>query len=139
MTRLAIALLPGRFAICRLDAAASVPPWAESKIFSSVTRTPDELSIVCDEAAVPHEVKAERNWRCFRVDGPIPFDTTGVAAAIASALTSGGISLLLIATWDTDYFLVRDDLANRAATLLRDAGHQIGEVGHVNPGASSFA
>jgi hypothetical protein len=119
-----LALHPWRLAVCRLDPGAEVPAWARGN-FVSVTRTPDELSIVCDETTVPDDAGAERGWRAIQVLGPIPFETTGVAASLASPLAAARISLFLIATFDTDYVLVKHDVLDRAIEALRAAGHVV--------------
>lgn len=116
--------LAGTFAVCRLDPAAPIPAWPRGT-FVSITRTPDELSIVCEESSVPGDVRAERNWRALRVEGPIPFEVTGVAAAITAPLGAAGISVFLIATFDTDYLLVKDEVFARAAAVLRESGVEI--------------
>lgn len=116
-------LLPGRFAIARLAATDAIPAWAGGT-FVSITRTPAELSVVCDEAAVPVDVLAERGWRAMRVIGPIPFEVTGVAAALTAPLAAAGISVFLLATFDTDYLLVKDAVCDRACAALRDTGWQ---------------
>jgi len=51
--RLVFTILPETFAVCRLDPAAGVPARAGSGPFTSVTRTADELSIICPDTAVP--------------------------------------------------------------------------------------
>jgi hypothetical protein len=120
--QLRIAILEGRFAVCRLEAGEPVPQWVRGS-FTSVTRTADELSIVCDEAAVPGSARAERGWRALKVQGPIPFDTTGVAAALVGPLAEARISVFLLATFDTDYLLLKDEVFERATGILRAAGH----------------
>lgn len=125
MTRLRIAILPDRLAVCRLEPNAAVPSWLRGS-FTSVTRTSDELSIVCDDDAVPNDVRAERNWRVLRVEGPIPFEVTGVAAALVAPLAAARISVFLLATFDTDYLLLQDDVFDRAIEILRAAGHDVG-------------
>ena len=124
MTQLRIAILPERLAVCRLAAEAPRPEWVRGA-FTSVTRTADELSIVCDEDAVPPEVQAERGWRVVRVEGPIPFEVTGVAAALVSPLAEARISVFLLATYDTDYLLLKDAVFERAVEILRAAGHDV--------------
>lgn len=113
--------LDGRFAVCRLDADAPIPSWP-SGAFISITRTPDELSIVCDESSVPDDIRAERDWRALRVEGPIPFEVTGVAAGITAPLAAAGISVFLVATFDTDYLLVKAEAYERAVDALRGSG-----------------
>ena len=116
--------LDGTFAVCRLEPAAPLPSWPRGA-FVSITRTPDELSIVCDESSVPDDVRAERDWCALRVEGPIPFEVTGVAAAITAPLGAAGISVFLIATFDTDYLLVKSEVFGRAAEVLRASGIEV--------------
>lgn len=122
MTRLRIAVLPHRLTVCRLAPDAPLPSWIAGA-FTSVTRTDEELSVICDEESVPADVRAERGWRAVRVVGPIPFEVTGVAAALVSPLAAAGISVFLLATFDTDYLLLKDALFARALDVLRAAGH----------------
>jgi hypothetical protein len=118
-------LHPGRLAVCRLAANATLPGWP-SGTFVSITRTPDELSIVCDEDSVPVDVQAERGWRALQLIGPIPFEVTGVAAALTSALAASAISLFLVSTYDTDWLLVKESSLERAVEALRNAGYDLG-------------
>ena len=111
-------LLPSTFAVCRLAPGDPTPSWATGE-FVSISRTKDELSIVCDAARVPPEVKAERDWRCLALQGPIPFDVVGVAARITTALAEARISVFFVSTYDTDYVLVRSSSVDAAMTALR--------------------
>lgn len=122
--RLRISILPSRLAVCRLAADAPVPSWVSGSL-TSVTRTADELSIVCDGDAVPHGVQAERGWRALKVEGPIPFEMTGVAAALVAPLAEARISVFLLATFDTDYLLLKEEVFEAAVAILRDRGHEI--------------
>jgi hypothetical protein len=114
---LTLVTLPGRYAVCRLAADATVPAWARGE-FVSITRTSDELSIICEERGVPDDVRAERGWSCMKVLGPIPFETVGVAAAITAPLAEAGISVLILGTFDTDYVLVKEEKLERALAAL---------------------
>jgi hypothetical protein len=121
MSGLVLTTLPGRFAVCLLESGAALPSWVGGS-FVSITRTSEELSIICDEASVPADVRAERGWTCMQLLGPIAFETTGVAAAIATPLADAGISVLIVATFDTDYVLVREEAAYAARAALERAG-----------------
>ena len=110
--------LAGHYAVARLAADAPIPSWIRGD-FVSITRTGDELSIVCDDDAIPNDVRAERDFRALVVEGPIPFDVVGVAAAITSALAAEKISVFFVSTFDTDYVLVKDDFFDRACRVLQ--------------------
>jgi hypothetical protein len=80
---LALRVLPGELAVARLDADA--PLWAELDTgapggLRAVVRTPDELSVVCPDAAVPEGVRAARGWRALVVAGPLDLALTGILA-----------------------------------------------------------
>jgi hypothetical protein len=112
-------------AVCRLAPDAPVPVWAAGEPFSSVTRTADELSVVCPSAAVPATVPASRDWRALRVDGPLDLALVGVMAALAGPLAAAGVSIFPIATHDTDWILVPDAQLARACDALAQAGHEV--------------
>src|SRR4051812_39060495 len=57
-------LLPGRSGVGKLPAGALIPRWATSGSLFSITRTADELSILCEESLVPQGVTCERQWKC---------------------------------------------------------------------------
>jgi hypothetical protein len=115
-----LTVLPGTLAVCRLPASERIPSWALElhEGFVSITRTPDELSIVCPQEAVPPDTTVEEGFRALMVPGPIPFEQTGVLARIATPLAAAGISIFAIATYDTDYVLVREADLERALTSL---------------------
>jgi len=112
----------GRYAVARLDRDDAIPSWPRGELVS-ITRTNDELSIVCGEEAVPDDVRAERGWRCLSVIGPLPFAMTGVAAALTAPLAEARISVFLLSTYDTDYLMVKDETFDHACEVLRAAGH----------------
>ena len=116
-----VRLLSGRFAVCRLEADAPLPAWVfhAGATLYSVTRTPEELSVVCDEDDVPPSVdRVERGWRAFRLRGPIPLETTGVLASLSGALAAAGVALFVVSTYDTDVVLVKQRDLERAIAAL---------------------
>ena len=123
---LTLTVLSSPFALCRLAAAEPVPEWtALARTFLTISRSATELSIVADETAVPAQMRAERGYRAIRVDGPLPLDLVGIVAALASPLAEAGVPIFPIATYDTDYVLVRGDVLARAVTILGGAGHNV--------------
>ena len=118
-------LIPGSFALVRLPANAPLPSWAWTLPFASVTRTEFELSIVCPESAVPGGQPRDGDWRCLAVRGPLDLTLTGVLASIAAPLAAAAVSIFPIATYDTDYVLVKSDTLPRACAALAAAGHRV--------------
>jgi hypothetical protein len=121
---LVLKALPGRLAVCRLAAEAPFPAWAVGAV-TSVTRTPDELSVVCAEEAVPADVRAERGFGCLAVVGRLDFALTGVIASLAAPMAEAGVSVFVVSTFETDLVLVREQSLPQAAKALRAAGHRL--------------
>jgi hypothetical protein len=118
-------LLDGTFAVCRLEADALIPSWATAGGFFSITRTDEELSIVCRQDLVPQGVVCERDWCCLRVAGTIPFAVVGVLASLTAPLAAAGISVFAVSTFDTDYLLMRGEDLPKAIGVLRGQGHAV--------------
>lgn len=118
-------LLREELAVCRLEGSSPIPEWAVGHPFFSITRTADEVSIVCPVEAVPPHVQAERGWRCFKVRGPLDFAQVGVLLSLAEPLARGRVSIFALSTYDTDYLLVRTKDLDRAVEALRASGHTV--------------
>ena len=120
-----LTLLEERLAVSRLEPDAPVPGWARGE-FVSITRTPEELSVVCAEAALPADApQAELGWRALQVAGPLDFELTGILSSISQPLADAECSLFALSTYDTDYVLVREADLERAIEALEDAGHSV--------------
>jgi putative acetyltransferase len=115
--------LPDTFAICKLGSDAALPPWASTGDFLSITRTADELSIICCQDRVPGGIRCERGWRCLRVAGTMPLSAVGVLASLTAPLAEAGISVFAVSTFDTDYLLVKEMDLEKARDALRRQGH----------------
>src|SRR5262245_27487947 len=121
-------ILPGTYAVCRLAADTPAPAWAAGE-FVSVTRTADELSVVCRADLVPEGVRCERGWRCLRVAGTLDFGMVGVLASLLAPLAAAGVSVFAVSTFDTDYLLVKETTLATAVEALRRAGHTVAADG----------
>ncbi len=118
--RLALRLLEGGFSVCRLASGTSLPPdlLAAHREFVSVTRTADELSVVCPDDMAPAGAKVRPGWRAFKVQGPLDFALTGIIASLTAPLADARVSVFTVATFDTDYLLVQEgDLEAAKAAL----------------------
>jgi hypothetical protein len=115
--------LQGRFGICRLDPGEAVPVWAMRGGFYSVTRTGDELSVVCDEASVPDGVTCADGYAALMVQGPLDFSLIGILSSISAALAEAKVSIFALSTYDTDYILMKESDKTAAAEALAKAGY----------------
>jgi hypothetical protein len=120
---LTLLLLPDTFAICRLEPAEPIPAWAVSEHFFSVTRSDEELSVVCREEAVPAGVRCVKGWRCLCVAGTLDLALVGVLASLSAPLADAGVGLFAVSTFDTDYLLIRNTDVARALAAFQEAGH----------------
>jgi hypothetical protein len=112
-------------AIVKLDAGRAVPAWALAGGFFSVTRTPDELSVVAEQARIPSGVAADRGWCALKIEGPLPLSAVGILHSISGPLAGAGISIFAVSTHDTDYLLVKTEAIGRAVQALSEAGHTV--------------
>jgi hypothetical protein len=110
--------LPGEYAVVRLGPVESIPGWADCGVFYSITRTPEELSILVEAAAVPAGLQMEAGWCGLKLEGPFAFNEVGVLAGILTPLADAGISILAISTFDTDYVFIKSDRFEDALNIL---------------------
>jgi hypothetical protein len=121
--KLTLSVLDDSFSVCRLALDAGIPSWVPGKGFVSVTRTADELSIVCQSDAVPDSVQTERGFRVLKIEGPFDFSLTGILLAVIGPLADAGISIFAVSTYDTDYVLVKKNDLIPAISILKASGH----------------
>jgi uncharacterized protein len=125
-SQLSLTVLAAPLALCRFAPADPIPAWtASARTFLTISRTPTELSIVADEVAIPKALSAQRGYRAVRVEGPLPLTLIGIFAALASPLAAANIAIFPIATYDTDYLLIHEDVLSRAVAVLERAGHRV--------------
>ena len=122
---LTLTVFPNRYAICRLDSKAAVPDWATGDDFVSVSRTRDELSIVCPENNVPPTVARASGWRVLKCEGPLDNALTGIMASLAEPLADANVSIFPIATHNTDYLLIKESQLDIAIHALTSYGHAV--------------
>jgi hypothetical protein len=123
--KLKFRVLGGAFVVVRLASDASLPAWAITGELTSITRTADELSIVCRAENVPREVECRDRWSCLKLNGPFPFSLTGVLLSFLEPLSSNGVPIFAISTYDTDYVLIKEEFVAQALAFLRQAGHEL--------------
>ena len=123
--QLQLSLLKDKYGICTLPNNAPIPDWATAQSLASITRTEKELTIVCRLEILPSQYQSGLNWRCFKIDGSFDLNQIGVISSISSPLADAGISIYVISTYDTDYFLIQEQNLEKTISVLSDIGHNI--------------
>ncbi|AAM06197.1 TPA: ACT domain-containing protein [Methanosarcina acetivorans] len=127
--KLTLSILKSMFGICRLDSGSEIPTWVYESSFFSITKTPEELSLVCPESSIPvnipEKVRTEKGWSCLKVEGPLDFGLTGILAGISKVLADNYISVFAVSTYDTDYILIREKCLKLAVRALEEAGYEV--------------
>jgi hypothetical protein len=120
---LKLRLVAGRYAVVRLASDSPIPHWVSGPGFSAIVRADDELTVVCLEDRVPEGTEAERGWACLRTIGPFDFQATGIVHSLVNPLSSNGIGVFVICTYDGEHLLVAGSDRQKAVDLLVAAGH----------------
>jgi hypothetical protein len=74
---------------------------------------------------VPAGITAKSGWRALKIRGPFDLTVVGILVAVAEPLAAEGVSILPVATYDTDYLLVREEQLAQAVEALARAGHRV--------------
>jgi uncharacterized protein len=125
MCNLTLSLLPDTLTICRLTPDAPIPHWALTGSFFSITRTADELSIVCPQSNAPPAIQCDQDWRCLKIEGPLDLSLIGILASLTVPLARAGIGIFAVSTYDTDYVLVKEKHLEEAVLVLSQEGHHV--------------
>ena len=123
--KLKFEVLVDTLGVCRLGASESIPQWAYLGEFFSVTKTTEELSIVCPEVVIPEAVICERGWRALKIAGILDFSLVGILSVVATILAKAGISIFAVSTYNTDYILVKATDLEGALQALAQEGHDV--------------
>jgi hypothetical protein len=123
--KLSLKILPDRMAVCRFDPAVPVPDWIAEVGFYSLTRTEEELTIVCPETRLAPGISSEAGWRCFQVLGLLDFSEIGIIFSLTRPLAENGVSVFVISTFNTDYLMVKENDLAKAIDALTAEGHRV--------------
>ena len=114
--------LPYDLTVCKLMPRAKADLSAE---FFCLTKTDEEISLVCRTEQTPAETAArEDGWRAFRIGGVLDFSLTGILSRLSAVLAENGIGIFAVSTYNTDYILVKAENLGKALNVLREAGYE---------------
>lgn len=124
-------VLDKTFAVCKFSKEAMIPMWLLRAEFVSITRTDEELSIVCDQELIGDHidelsgVEVFKPWKCLKVVGPLDFSLVGILSEISAFLASANVSIFAVSTFNTDYILVKSEMLDIAIEVLKKNGINI--------------
>ena len=118
-------MLSETLTIHKLSLDASIPEGILKSNYYSVSKTENELSVICSEVIEVQSLQNSKGWTCRKVKGPLDFNLTGILASISDILRKTNISIFAISTFDTDYILVRTHDFSSDPTKLRQAGYKL--------------
>ncbi len=120
---LKLSVLEGPFTVHQFPAHREIPRQVYEDGFYSISKTEDELSIVCSSSVPVDSERSEAGWSCIKVVGPLDFSLVGILAEISAVLAAAKISILALSTFDTDYILVKSEKLLLAREALLASGH----------------
>ena len=125
MNGLTFQLQAGQYSLCRLAPEQTIPGWVYGSAFFNISKTSDELSIVCESQFVPGEEKQNGQWRLLKILAVLDLSLTGITAQFSTALANAAVNICVIATYDTDYVMVKEEKLSAAINALENAGFTV--------------
>ena len=122
---LKLSVLEGLYTIHRFPSDHDIPEQVYESEFYSISKSEDELSIVCNSSILLNSEKNESGWSCIKVSGALDFSLTGILADISAVLASAEISIFAISTFDTDYILIKSQDLPSAGKALLSSGYTL--------------
>jgi hypothetical protein len=124
MKSLKFSIIEGHFTIHRLKPGSAIPKGVTASPFYSISGSAEELTIVAPDVVWMESEKADPDWSCLKVNGPLDFDEIGILSGITTALAKAEISVFAVSTFDTDYILVKHEKLQQAKEVLSAEGHK---------------
>lgn len=129
--QLALTILRGSYCVCKLSPTDMASQWIAdlfddaNPTFSCFTRTASELSLVCEQKWPPASIRREADFALIKLGEQFDFQQIGLFLSVARPLTDAKISIVPIATFDTDFVLIKQTDMPAALEALLAAGHSV--------------
>lgn len=115
--------IPGKFSVCKLSSLEGID---FSREFVFLSKTDDEISLVCETDCVPPcAIAAEPNWQGLKIAGILDFGMLGVIAKIANLLAAANISIFVVSTYNTDYIFIKAENYEKTVAVLTQNGYVV--------------
>ena len=117
--------LTGNFAICSLSLNEELPAWIFDSVFYNISKTNTEICIVCETKVIPFGIKKNDNWNIISIQALQNVSMKDVTAKFSAALAAAKIDFYVIATYDKDHFMIKEENLKKAIRTLKKTGFQI--------------
>ena len=109
------------FSICKLEDLSQVD---YSDEFCFISKTDEELSLVCSTSLVPkNTIECDNGWKAFRIQGVLDFSLIGILSRISSLLAENHIGIFAVSTFNTDYILTKEENFQKSIKVLESNGY----------------
>lgn len=109
-----------KFVICQVENFNQID-FNQDYVFTAKTK--DEYSVICPEEIAPSQyIKIEHGWKCFHIAEDAAFEKYGMIAFLADIVAKQKTGILVVATFDTDYILIKEEKMEQVQKALIDAG-----------------
>lgn len=125
MPKQTLQVLPDTYAIHSLGPQHSIPPAVLACDIYFIGKTHDELSLVVPQSLCIEADESDENWRVLEVLGPLNLSMVGIMAEIGGVLAKAKVSIFVVSTFETDYFMVKQNTLDSAVDSLIKAGYKI--------------
>jgi hypothetical protein len=125
MSKQTLELMKETFTIHSFPPSLDIPQAILDAPIYFISKTYDELSIVCPTSVEVESLEHESGWGALEVLGPLGFSLTGILSNISGVLADEKISIFAISTFDTDYILVKQDAMFTAIQSLQRAQYNV--------------
>lgn len=115
------------FTIHSLDPETNIPASVLNSPLFFLGKTEDELSIVVPDSVDVPSLDSDEGWRALELLGPLHLSMVGIMAQIGQVLASVKVAIFVVSTFDTDFFLVKDNKLKDAISALKKAGYSVSE------------
>lgn len=125
MAKQTLSVLDATFTIHSLSEEQSIPASVLSSDFYFIGKTYGELSLVVKQDIVIQSLESDYDWRVLEVLGPLNLSMVGIMAVISAILAAAKISIFVVSTFETDYFLVKSDSLAKTVAALKKARYEV--------------
>lgn len=127
MPKQTLAVLPQEFTIHSLEADDPIPSTVLASPLFFLGKTEDELSIVVPSSVKVPSLECDPQWRALELLGPLHLSMVGIMAKIGEVLANAKVSIFVVSTFETDFFLVKSNKLDDAINALRANGYMVND------------